>query len=252
MIEVGIVFIFGVLVAGMFTFLAPCTLPLVPAFIGFISGVSIGEADGLDDSSRRHMITNTLFYILGFSIVFILLGVLAGLAGTLLAPVRVWLTRVGGLVVILFALYLLGVFKKLGGQKGGINVNRFVKKKGPLASLAFGASFGAGWSPCVGPIVGTVLLLTSTKGSVLTGGLLLGVFSVGLGIPFLLTALFMSRATAVLHRLEQHLEWINKIAGIFILGFGVLLITNNLSLLIQWGYGALNFLNYEETILRFL
>jgi len=252
MVEVGIVFIFTVFVAGMFTFLAPCTLPLVPAFIGFISGVSIGEADNLDSASRKRMIVNTLFYILGFSLVFITLGVLAGLAGSLLAPVRIWLTRIGGLIVILFGLYLLGVFKSFGGQKKSVNVNKFVKKKGPIASLAFGASFGAGWSPCVGPIVGTVLLLTSTDGSVFTGALLLGVFSIGLGVPFLLTSIFLSRAASVLQKLERHLGWINKVAGVLILGFGLLLITNNLGILIALGYRAFGFLNYEEALLNFL
>ena len=253
MIEVSLIFVLGVFAAGFLTFLAPCTFPLVPAFIGFISGVSAGDTEKFDVGIRKKLITNTLFYIFGFSIIFIFFGVLAGLAGTLLAPFRIWLARVGGLMVIIFGLYLLGVFK-LNFFRGSASakLNAKIKRRGPLASMAFGVAFGAGWSPCVGPILGTVLLLTSSEGSIVTGVIMLTVFSIGLGVPFLLTAIFLGQASRVFEKLGKHIEWLNKFAGVLVVFLGVLLITNNLDLLVGWGFRALEFLNYEERLLNYL
>jgi len=254
MIELGVGFVIAVFVAGMLTFLAPCTLPLIPAFLAFISGASLGESTEIDKAARKRIIVNTIFYIIGFSVVFMAFGVLAGLAGAYLAPTRAILTKVGGAIVILFGLYLLGIFKlNFLARDGRSKLTSRIKSRGPLASFSFGAAFGAGWSPCVGPIVGTVLLLASTEGSIGTGVGLLGVFSLGLGIPFLLTGIFISRATVFLKRIEKHLLWINRGAGLLIIALGILLITNNLDLLIAWGFRALSFLNINyEGILNYL
>ena len=254
MVEIGLAFFIAVFVAGMLTFLAPCTLPLIPAFLGFISGASLGEEGKIDSSTRKRIVVNTIFYIIGFSVVFMIFGVLAGIAGAYLAPTRTILTRVGGAIVILFGLYLMGAFK-IGflAKDGRSKLTSKIKKRGPLASFSFGAAFGAGWSPCVGPIVGSVLLLASTEGSIGIGVGLLGVFSLGLGIPFLLTGIFISRATVVLKKIEKHLLWINRGAGLLIIALGLLLITNNLDILIIWGFRAMEFLNINyEGILNYL
>ena len=253
MVEINLFFVLAVFVAGILTFLAPCTFPLVPAFLGFISGVSTGDTEGTNADVRKRLVTNTLYYVLGFSVVFIVFGVLAGLAGTLLAPLQVWLARIGGVIVIIFGLYLLGIFKlNFFSPSVSAKLNAKIKKRGPLASFAFGAAFGAGWNPCVGPILGTVLLLTSSEGSVATGALLLTVFSVGLGTPFILTALFLGQASRAFEKIGRHLGRLNKAAGVLIIALGLLLITDNLDLLIQWGFRALQFLNYEGRILNYL
>ena len=148
----------------------------------------------------------------------------------------------------------MGAFK-IGflAKDGRSKLTSKIKKRGPLASFSFGAAFGAGWSPCVGPIVGSVLLLASTEGSIGIGVGLLGVFSLGLGIPFLLTGIFISRATVVLKKIEKHLLWINRGAGLLIIALGLLLITNNLDILIIWGFRAMEFLNINyEGILNYL
>jgi cytochrome c-type biogenesis protein len=252
MVELNLAFVLGVFVAGALTFLAPCTLPLVPVFLGFISGASIGDGNAIDKEARRRILVNTVSYILGFSLVFIAFGVAAGLAGRYLAPARTFLTTVSGAAVIIFGLYLLGAFKfSLFSKAGNPLPVKFGKKRGALASFSLGAAFAAGWSPCVGPVVGSVLLLASTKGTVWTGALLLGVFSVGLGVPFLLTGLFISKATAVLRSIEKHLVWINKISGVLIILLGILLITNNMNLLVSWGYKLFSFIDYR-VILKYL
>lgn len=253
MAEVSLFFIVAVFTAGLLTFLAPCTLPLVPAFLGFISGVSTGDAEKFDSGVRKKLVINTLFYVLGFSVVFIVFGILAGLAGSLLSPIRIWLTRIGGITVIIFGLYLLGLFKLNFFSSGTVKkLDTRIRKRGPLASFAFGTAFGAGWNPCVGPILGTVLLLTSSSDTVATGALLLAVFSIGLGIPFVLVAFFLGQGSRVIEKLSGHLLWFNRIAGALLLGLGILLITNNLDLLIEWGFRMFEFLNYEERLLNYL
>jgi cytochrome c-type biogenesis protein len=230
--------------AGVLMFLAPCTLPLVPAFLGFISGVSLTGSGG-----KRKVIVNTLFYILGFSLVFIAFGVLAGVVGGALAPVRVWLTSIGGALVIFFGLYLLGVFKlRIFSGKLSQKIMASLRGRGPLASLVFGAAFSAGWTPCVGPVVGTILLLASTKATALGGGLLLAVFSLGLAIPFFLTALFIEKASRFVSRLENYLPIFEKITGVLIIILGILLLTNNLAILIPLGYKLFEFIDYERIL----
>ena len=233
-------------------FFAPCTLPLVPAFLGFISGASIGEGKSIDKETRKRIVTNTVFYILGFSLIFIAFGILAGLAGKYLADAREMLTIVGGVIVISFGLYLLGVFKlSLFSSTGGSLPAGKLKKRGAWASFSLGAAFAAGWGPCVGPLVGSVLLLASTKGTVAVGALLLGVFSIGIGVPFILTGIFISRATVLLQKIGKYLGWVNKVSGVLIILLGILLITNNMNLLVAWGYRFFNFIDYRA-ILKYL
>ncbi|NQV92873.1 sulfite exporter TauE/SafE family protein [Candidatus Kaiserbacteria bacterium] len=248
---IGLGFIFSAFVAGLLTFLAPCTLPMVPAYLGFISGVSKEdlEDETRRDEVRRKIFLNGVFFILGFSIVFILFGTLAGILGQGLTPYRIWLTRIGGVFVIIFGLFMLGAFNIpfLQANKR-IKTPKWLKVGKPSSSLIIGSAFAFGWTPCVGPILGSILLLASTSGTALQGTLLLTVFSAGLAVPFLLVALGFSRATAYIDKLSKYLKWVSIVGGVFLVILGFLLVTNNFSLLIQYGFELFGFIEYDALL----
>lgn len=248
MVELSIGFIAAAFFAGLLTFLAPCTLPLVPAYLGFISGV---DRDALKDpqraqAARRKIFWNGLAFIGGFSLVFIAFGVLVGFAGSALAPYRALLTQIGGVLVILFGLFMLGFFKLPVFQTDKrIPIPKWLTLGKPSSSLFIGGTFALGWTPCVGPILGSILLLAGTSGTALQGGLLLTVFSIGLAIPFLLIALAFSKATSYIEKISTYLKWVSIIGGVFLILLGALLATNNFGLTIQYGYELFDFINYE-------
>ncbi len=251
MIEIGIGFIAAAFFAGLLTFLAPCTLPLVPAYIGFISGVDQDELKNPATArrARRRIFLNGVAFILGFTLIFIAFGVLAGIAGTALAPYRIWLGRVGGVLVILFGLFMLGFFRLpfLHTDKR-IPIPKWLTLGKPSSSLFIGGTFAVGWTPCVGPILGSILLLAGTSGSALEGGIMLAVFSTGLAIPFLLIAFAFSRATAYIDKISKYLKVVSVVGGVFLIILGALLATNNFGLTIQYGYQLLEFVNYDRLL----
>lgn len=227
-----------VFLAGVLMFLAPCTLPLIPSFLVFIGGTSAhreGSSSVTEKQLRRKLFVNALFYVLGFSVVFIGLGVGLGiLAQYGLGNVRFYLERISGALIILLGLFMLGVFRlpvfaTLNTDHRFRFPARFAPGK-PLSAFLFGATFAFGWSPCIGPILGSVLLLSSTSGTVLQGAMLLAVFSLGLGIPFLLMALGVGQVTRLVRGLQRYLGVISFIGGLFITLIGVLLLTGNMGL----------------------
>lgn len=197
-------------IAGIITFLAPCTLPLVPGYLGFISGVSLEDVKDPAKSkkARLRIFLNGLFYVIGFSVIFILLGSLFGLAGSVLFKYRLWLSRIGGIFVILFGLYMiLGAVKIpflsfLGADKR-LQITKVIKPGNPLSSFLFGTAFGFGWTPCVGPVLGSILLLASSSATVSSGAFLLTVFSLGLAVPFLAIALGVGSAQNFLNKISR-------------------------------------------------
>lgn len=241
-------------IAGILTFLAPCTLPLVPAYLGFISGV---DRDALANpemaaQARRKIFFNGLAFIVGFSIVFIVFGTLAGLVGQSLVPFRLWLARIGGVFIILFGLFMLGVFKLPFFQvEKRIPIPSWLTLGKPSSSVFIGGTFALGWTPCVGPILGSILLLAGTSGTALQGAFLLFIFSLGLAVPFLIIALTFSRATKFIDASSKYLTWVSSIGGVFLIILGGLLATDNFGLTIQYGYQLLQFINYES-LLNFL
>ena len=251
MIEISIGFIAASFFAGLLTFLAPCTLPLVPAYLGFISGV---DQDALKNpvtarAARRKIFLNGLAFIVGFSLIFIVFGVLAGFAGTALAPYRIWLARTGGILVILFGLFMLGFFKLPFFQTDKrIPIPKWLTLGKPSSSLFIGGTFALGWTPCVGPILGSILLLAGTSGTAFTGGVMLTVFSIGLAIPFLLIALAFSKATTYIDRISKYLKAVSVVGGVFLILLGFLLATDNFGLIIQYGYELFDFIDYDRLL----
>src|SRR3989338_1204499 len=240
------------LIAGIFTFLAPCTFPLVPAYLGFISGVS---AEDLKDptrgkQARRKIFLNGLLFIIGFSAVFILMGTLIGFVGAqFLAPYRFWLGRIGGVFVIIFGLFMLNVLKIRFLARGTkFRVPVIFERGKPVNSLILGSAFAFGWTPCVGPILGSILLLASTSATALQGGLLLTVFSLGLAVPFLAIALGIGKASLYIQNFTRYLGIVSFIGGVFLIFLGILLATGNVALLISWGYRLFDFINYDRLL----
>jgi cytochrome c-type biogenesis protein len=219
------------MIAGLGSFVAPCILPMIPAFIAYISGTTITELGSKNGSvisiNRSDIILNTVFFVLGFSIVFSALGVLinsilSNVAGDVLQS----LNYIGGIIIIAFGLFML-----LSTKIRALNVEKkfFPKKEKssyPL-SFVFGLAFAAGWTPCVGPILGTILTLAATTPSV-SFHLLLA-YSIGLGIPFILIGVFFSRATRIIRAMSKHLKYYNLILGGFIIILGILVFTNQLA-----------------------
>lgn len=209
MFDIGIGFIFSAFTAGVLMFLAPCTLPLVPAYLGFISGVSTKELEDKDKGAavRKRVFFNGLFFVLGFSVIFILFGVFAGIFGGSIGDFRIWLGRIGGVLVVLFGLSMLGIFKLPFFSRGAaFRIPAFLQVGKFSSSFIIGAAFAFGWTPCVGPILASILLLASTKASALMGGLLLAIFSLGLAVPFILISLAMGSAAKKIDALFSFLK----------------------------------------------
>lgn len=237
-------------IAGFLTFLAPCTLPLVPGYLSFISGVSVDEVRDARrlKHARKKILLNGLMYVIGFSFIFIFFGTLAGFIGTALAPLRIWLARLGGALVILFGFYMLGAVRlPFLAKEVGFRFPLLERGK-PINSMLLGAAFAVGWTPCVGPILASILFLTAASATAFQGFLLLLIFSLGLAIPFLLVAVGIGHAAQVLSRLTPLLNAISIIGGVFLIGLGVLLITGNFVLLISYGYSIFRFIEYERLL----
>jgi cytochrome c-type biogenesis protein len=248
---IEIAFVISAFIAGLLMFLAPCTLPLVPAYLGFISGVSSEDLHDPEkaEAARRKIVLNGIFFVLGFSVVFILFGTLAGFLGTGLAPYRIWFGRIGGVLVILFGLFMLGLFKIPYLQADRrIKMPSWLKVGKPSSSLAIGSAFALGWTPCVGPILASILLLASTSGTIFQGAFLLAIFSLGLAIPFITVALLYSRATKYIEKISGVLRWVEIIGGVFLVILGGLLVTDNFGLTIQYGYQIFDFIHYDRLL----
>lgn len=217
---------FGIaFVAGLLSFLSPCVLPLIPAYLSLMGGTSIQNLKE-SESKRKGAFLNTVFFVIGFSIVFIVLGILFSTTFTLLGGVTRIINIVAGSIVILLGLnFVFNFWKVLNFEK------RFQTERRPTsapASLLFGMAFGAGWSPCIGPILSSILLLAGTSGSLARAIILLAIYSFGLGLPFLLTGLFLPFALRQLDRIKRHLKTIKIASGVFLILIGVLIILGRL------------------------
>lgn len=242
--------IFPAFLAGVLTFLAPCTLPLLPGFLAFISGTQRSADD--NQSRRGPMVRNAIFYTLGFSVVFIALGSLFGLGGSALVQYRDILARIGGGLIILFGLFLLfgSNIRWLGflQQERKFHIHHSVIPGKPLSSFLLGATFAFGWTPCIGPILGSVLLVAGTTGTVVQGMALLAVFSLGLAIPFILIAAAADSATLYIRSIQQYMSVIARIGGVFLIFMGILFLFDQLELWTSLLFRALDFINYESLI----
>lgn len=213
--------------AGLLSFLSPCVLPLVPIYLGYLTGAGAGNQSVSLAQSRSFTLAHGLAFVIGFSLVFIAWGAIGGVVGDLVnSP---WFLRFGAILIMVMGLHLLGVItipllymeKRLHVEHGG-NPNIF-------SSLLIGATFGAGWTPCVGPILGGILFLAAQEGGAVQGASLLAFYSMGLAIPFLLAAAGLGQASATIRKLGPYLRYVEMSSGVLLILVGILIFTGQLT-----------------------
>jgi cytochrome c-type biogenesis protein len=224
--------IFVAFAAGIFSFLSPCVLPLIPSYLSFVSGVSLD--DMRSDRARSHVrwrvIGNSAAFILGFSLVFVSLGASASFLGGLFLGYRNIIRIAGGVFILLVGLYLVGAFK-IAALERYLQFSLKDKPAGYLGSILVGITFAVAWTPCVGPILGATLALASTAGEVSRGTLLLTSYAAGLGLPFFLSALAINSFFQFSQRLRRYIQAIHVGGGLLLIIVGVLLITDYMTML---------------------
>lgn len=222
--------IFIALSAGFISFLSPCILPLIPSYMAFITGISLEELSHEKNLKRvrKIVIINSLLFILGFSIIFIALGASATFIGKFLSRNIRWFEIVGGCVVILLGLHFIGIFRlKFLNREKKIHLKN--KPLGFIGTVLVGMAFGAGWTPCVGPILGAILTMAATTQNIFKGIVLLAFYSVGLGLPFLISGLIIHKFFEYFKAVRKYFKVITAVGGILLIILGVLLITGYFS-----------------------
>ncbi len=237
----------GILTAfafGFLSFISPCVLPIVPGYISFISGVSLNEIESTGNKlkARRKIILNTLFFVFGFSVVFILLGATATAVGQFLLENLPIFSQIAGVIIIIFGLHMTGVFKikYLQYEK---RIHTRTKPLGFLGSFVVGLAFAFGWTPCIGPILGAILGIAAQKETVFQGIVLLTSYSAGLGIPFLITGISISAFYNFFDKIKHHFKKIEIIGGILLIIVGILMLTGSLTIIASYLTKWLPFLN---------
>ncbi|MGR3320421.1 MAG: cytochrome c biogenesis CcdA family protein [Pseudooceanicola sp.] len=219
------------LVAGVISFLSPCVLPIVPPYIAYMSGVSMGELG--QGGQRARAVVPALFFVLGLSTVFLLLGFAASTLGRMFLAYQDWFNTAAGLLVMVFGLHFLGILR-LGfldrearldaGDQGGTAFGAYV----------LGLAFAFGWTPCIGPQLGAILSLAASEASVSRGTALLAVYAAGLGVPFLLVAAFLPRLTGLMAWMKRHMEIIERVMGLLLWTIGLMMLTGGFSRFSYW------------------
>ena len=219
----------GILVAfsaGLFSFLSPCVLPLFPSYLSLITGMSVDRLTaGVAREGRRRVVVHSLAFIIGFSAVFVALGASFSAAGQLLLDYREWIRRIGGALIVVFGLYIAGVLR-IGWLGRSVQLKLDTRPTGYMGSLLVGVTFAAGWTPCVGPILGSILSLAGTTETVLKGVWLLLAYSAGLALPFFLSALALGGFFRFFEQYRPFIGVVERIAGVLLVVVGLLVLTN--------------------------
>ena len=221
--------------AGFLSFVSPCVLPLIPGYISFVSGVSVEEmkADAAPATSRLQVFLTSLAFVIGFSLVFIALGASATAIGKFMFAKLPLLSKIAGVILIIFGLHTMGVFR-LAFLETEKRVHSQRKPAGPLGAMLVGVAFAFGWTPCIGPILGGILAIAGSKNSVGEGILLLAVYSLGLGIPFLLTSLAINQFFGAAKKIRRYYHGIELASGVLLIAIGVLIITGQLTIIVRY------------------
>ncbi len=223
--QVSIAVAFG---AGLVSFLSPCVLPIIPGYLSYITGLTMDQLGQGSGRYLRQILFSSLLFVLGFSIVFTALGVSASFVGGFLEAHLSLITRIAGVLVIFMGLFVLGVFKIPAlYQERRFYISR--ESFGLGGTVVLGMAFGFGWTPCVGPILGAILLMAASAQTVAAGAVMLVAYSLGLGIPFVLTGLLFARAMAAFTWVKKHFVVINAVAGALLIGVGIVMLLDKMT-----------------------
>lgn len=222
----------GAFVAGLLSFLSPCVLPLIPSYITYITGLSFADlqAEHPTHAVRRQTMVHSLIFIAGFTTVFVLLGASATFIGSYLQEHMDILRKIGGVMIVIFGLHVSGIFD-IGILLGEKRLTIHRKPAGYLGSFIVGIAFAAGWTPCIGPILASILMVAATEGTIAKGILLLLIYSLGLAIPFFLSSLALHQFLVFFNRFKKYIRIFEIVTGVFLIIVGVLVFTNYLSVL---------------------
>ena len=233
MLELSGVGLLAAFLAGAISFVSPCVLPLVPGYVSYVAGQSTGAVDVQLHNRRRQALGMSLFFVLGFSTVFMILGASATALGQMLLSYRYELNFIGGGIVILFGLFMIGM-ARIAVMQRDFRFHLSIPGGRPVSAYVLGLAFGFGWTPCIGPILGAILTASATSATVTEGVALLGIYSVGLGVPFLLAAAFADRLTRRLRSIGRVGRRLHQAAGLVMIAMGIAMMTGQLSALSYW------------------
>ncbi|WP_137700339.1 cytochrome c biogenesis CcdA family protein [Marimonas lutisalis] len=217
------------LLAGVLSFLSPCVLPIVPPYLAYMSGVSVSDLS----EGKNRAIMPALFFVLGLSTVFLLLGFTASAVGTLFLEFQTWFNALAGILVMIFGAHFIGIYR-IGFLDREARMDVGDRGGSAFGAYILGLAFAFGWTPCIGPQLGAILGLAAQEGSVTRGTLLLAVYAAGLGIPFLLVAAFLPRLSGLMGWMKRHMEQIEKVMGLLLWTIGLLMLTGGFSTFSYW------------------
>ena len=232
-------------IAGLVSFLSPCILPVVPSYLAFITGLTLEDLrEGSAAQARSAALVNSVLFVVGFSAVFMTMGWVATSLGQAVARALPWLTRAGGVVMIVFGLYMVGILR-IPALARDRRVHLSSRPARPLGSLVVGIAFGAGWTPCIGPVLGSILLYAGLEATVARGSVLLAAYALGLGIPFVFASVAFNWFLAGTERLKRWIVPLARVAGTMLVVIGLLMVTGRFATMTAFLAGLGQLINLE-------
>ena len=221
------------LAAGVLSFLSPCVLPIVPPYLAYMGGISMSDMQDGERTAQRRALVSSLFFVLGLSTVFLILGFTASAFGRFFLTNQDWFVSAAGIIIIIFGVHFLGIFR-IGFMDREMRVDAGDRGGSMFGAYILGLAFAFGWTPCIGPILGAILSIAASEADVTRGTLLLGVYAAGLGIPFILVAAFFPRLTGLMAWMRAHMRRIEQIMGLLLITVGILMLTGKFTDFSWW------------------
>jgi len=219
--------------AGFISFRSPCVLPFVPPYLAYMSGISMDDMEGGDRDARQRVMLSAMFFVLGLSTVFLLLGFTASAFGAFFLQNQDWFVIGAGVIVMVFGAHFLGIYR-IGFMDRELRVGTGDRGGSAMGAYVLGLAFAFGWTPCIGPILGTILSMAADQANLVRGTTLLGVYAIGLGVPFLLVAAFFPRLKGFMGWMKRHMERIERIMGLLLWTVGLMMVTGQFTALAFW------------------